>query len=126
MDTTQIDDQSTLESVKQQFTEWRASRSSKREQIPERLWQAAVRLCADNTVGCVSRTLGLSFTKLSKRMPEALSTKEKSVQFLQVEVGNPCSVQWHMECIRADGGRLHVSATGALPSLGEMLQGFWS
>jgi len=126
MDTTQIDDQSTLESVQQQFTEWRASRSNKREQIPERLWQAAARLCADNTVGCVSRTLGLSFTKLSKRLSGNRFAKEKSVQFLQVEVGSPYSGQWQMECIRADGGRLHVSATGALPSLGEMLQGFWS
>lgn len=126
MDTTQINDQFTLESVQQQFTDWRASRSSKREQIPQRLWQAAVRLCQVHSINHVSHSLRLSYTALKKRLPGVQSTKEKSVQFLQVEVGNPCSVQWQMECMRADGGRLHVSATGALPSLGEMLQGFWS
>ena len=126
MDTTQIRDQFTLESVQQQFTDWRASRNSKREHIPDRLWQAAVRLCQVHSINHVSRSLRLSYTALKKHLPGVHSTKEKPVQFLQVEVGNPCSAQWHMECIRADGGRLHVSATGALPSLGEMLQGFWS
>lgn len=126
MDTSQINDQFTLESVQQQFTDWRASRHSKREHIPDRLWQAAVRLCRVHSINHVSRSLRLSYTALKKRLRGVHSTKEKSVQFLQVEVGNPYSGQWQMECIRADGGRLHVSATGALPSLGEMLQGFWS
>jgi hypothetical protein len=97
MDTTQF----TLESVQQQFTDWRASRSSKREQIPQRLWQAAVRLCQVHSINHVSRSLRLSYTALKKRLPGVQSTKEKSVQFLQVEVGNPCSVQWQVECIRA-------------------------
>ncbi len=126
MDTTQINDQFTLESVQQQFTDWRASRSSKREHIPERLWQAAVQLCQVHSINHVSRSLRLSYTALKKRLPGVHSTKEKSVQFLRLEVGSPYFVQWQMECIRTDGGRLHVSATGALPSLGEMLQGFWS
>lgn len=126
MDTTEVSDQLTLESVQQQFSDWRAHRSSKREHIPDRLWQAAVRLCDVHTVGCVSCALGLSFTKLKERLPGNHFAKEKPVQFLRLEVGSPCAVQWQMECIRADGGRLHVSATGALPSLGELLQGFWS
>lgn len=126
MDTTQINDQFTLESVQQQFTDWRARRSSKREHIPDRLWQAAVRLCNVHSVNHVSRSLQLSYTALRKRLACNQTAKEKSVQFLQLEVGSPYSGQWQMECIRADGGRLHVSATGALPSLGEMLQGFWS
>ncbi len=127
MDTTQVSDQLTLESVQQQFIDWRAQRSSKRERIPPELWQAAVRLCDVHTVGEVSRSLRLSFMDLKERLAGTPSTKEeKSVQFLRLEVGSPGSGQWQMECIRADGGRLHVSATGALPSLGEMLQGFWS
>ena len=126
MDTTQINDQFTLESVQQQFTDWRASRSSKREHIPDKLWQAAVRLCDVHSVNYVSRSFGLSYTALRKRLACNQIAKEKSVQFLRLEVGSPYSGQWQMECIRADGGRLHVSATGALPSLEEMLQGFWS
>ena len=126
MDTRQGSDEFTLESVQQQFSDWRTHRSSKREPIPERLWQAAVRLCAVHTVGCVSCALRLSFTKLKERLPGNHFAKEKSAQFLQLEVSNPCSVQWQVECIRADGSRLRMSATGALPSLGELLQGFWS
>ena len=126
MDTTQINDQFTLESVQQQFTDWRASRHSKREHIPDRLWQAAVQLCNVHSVNHVSRSLQLSYTALGKRLACNQIAKEKSVQFLRLEMGSPYSGQWQMECIRADGGRLHVSATGALPSLGELLQGFWS
>ncbi len=126
MDTTQINDHFTLESVQQQFTDWRASRQSKREHIPDRLWQSAVQLCNVHSVNHVSRSLQLSYTALRKRLTGNQIAKEKSVQFLRLEVGSPYSGQWQMECIRADGGRLHVSATGALPSLGEMLQGFWS
>jgi hypothetical protein len=125
MDTTKINDQFTLESVQQQFTDWRASRR-KREHIPDRLWQAAVQVCNVHSVNHVSRSLQLSYTALRKRLAGNQIAKEKSVQFLRLEVGSPYSGQWQMECIRADGGRLHVSATGALPSLGEMLQGFWS
>jgi hypothetical protein len=126
MDTIQINDQFTLESVQQQFTDWRASRHSKREHVPDRLWQAAVQLCNVHSVNHVSRSLQLSYTELRKRLASNQIGKEKSVQFLQLEMGSSYSGQWHIECIRADGGRLHVSATGALPSLGEMLQGFWS
>ena len=126
MDTTQINDQFTLESVQQQFADWRANRNSKREHIPDRLWQAAVQLCNVHSVNHVSRSLQLSYTALKKRLACNQIAKEKSVQFLRLEMGSPYSGQWQMECIRADGGRLHVSATGALPSLGEMLQGFWS
>ena len=126
MDTTQVDDQITLESVQQQFIDWRAHRSSTKEPIPDRLWEAAVRLCDDYTVSQVSRALRLSFTKLRKRLPDNQLAKEKSVRFMQLEVGSPCSGKWQMECIRADGGRLRLSATGALPFLGELLQRFWS
>ena len=126
MDTTQVSDQFTLESVQQQFSDWRVQRSSKKEPIPDRLWQAAVGLCDVHTVGRVSCALRLSFTKLKERLAGNHFPKEKPVQFLRLEVGSPCSGQWQMECIRTDGSRLHLSATGALPSLGELLQGFWS
>jgi hypothetical protein len=126
MDTTQVSDQSTLESVQQQFIDWRAQRSSKRERIPPELWQAALRLCDVHTVSQVSSALRLSCTRLSNRLTDNHSAKEKSVQFLRLEMGSACTSQWQMECTRADGGRLHVSATGALPSLEELLQGFWS
>jgi hypothetical protein len=125
-ETTHASDQVTLESVQQQFSEWRASRSSKREHIPDKLWDAAVLLCGVYTVNHVSRALRLSHAVLKKRLPAAPSAKERSVQFLRLEMDGPYSGQWQMECIRADGGRLHLSATGAVPSLGELLQGFWS
>lgn len=126
MDTTQASDQFTLESVQQQFIDWRAQRSSKREPIPDRLWEAAVRLCDVHTVGRVSCALRLSFTELKKRHSGNQFPKGKPVQFLRLEVGSPGSGQWQMECIRVDGSRLRLSSTGVLPPLGEMLQGFWS
>ena len=126
MDTTAITDQLTLESVQQQLADWRASRSSKREPIPDRLWQAAVQLCDVYTPNQVSRALRLSYTVLKQHLPGHQYSKEKPVQFLRLAVGSPGSGQWQMECIRGDGSRLRLSSTGVLPPLGEMLQGFWS
>ena len=126
MDTAQVDDQVTLECVQQQFSDWRASRSSKREHIPDRLWQVAVHLCGDHSINQVSRSLRLSYTELKRRVLGATFGGEKSVQFMRLEVGSPYTSQWQMECIRANGSRLRLSGTGVLPPLGEVLRGFWS
>jgi hypothetical protein len=126
MDAIQVHDRVTLESVQQQFSDWRAQRRSKKEPIPDRLWKAAERLCDVYTVGRVSSALRLSFTDLKRRLSGSQFDKEKSVPFLELEVGSLCSGQWELECIRADGGRLRMSATGGLPPLGDLLRGFWS
>jgi len=126
METTRVNDPINLESVEQQFNNWRASRSNKRERIPRELWQAAVRLCDVHPVHQVSRSLRLSYTALKELHSGTQPVKEKSLQFMQLEVGSSRPVQWQMECIRADGSRLRLTATGAPPSAGELLKGFWS
>ncbi|MBA4369632.1 MAG: hypothetical protein C0403_18565 [Desulfobacterium sp.] len=57
-----------LEFVKNQFEAWRANRKKRREPIPEQLWEAAKELVKIHSINKVSRTLGLNYTDLKKRI----------------------------------------------------------
>jgi hypothetical protein len=70
----------TLESVQQQFESWRISRS-KREPIPETLWEAAVKLCLAHPRTYVSRILRLSFADLKRRLSTAKTTPVRFTEF---------------------------------------------
>jgi hypothetical protein len=63
---------SPLESVRDRFEQWRETRKNRRERIPEDLWSAAVRLCDQYSVNRISRTLGLNYNDLKKRIPACL------------------------------------------------------
>ncbi len=95
METTRVNDPINLESVEQQFNNWRASRSNKRERIPRELWQAAVRLCDVHPVHQVSRSL-----RLSRSAIRALSLSKKNLF-------SSCSWKWAL--LVPSSGRWNVS-----------------
>jgi hypothetical protein len=55
-----------LENVRHQFGTWRKRRRC-RSRIPESLWQAAIGLCQEHSIGEVSRTLRLNYNGLRNR-----------------------------------------------------------
>ena len=60
----------TLELIRNQFESWRKRRHC-RSPIPESLWQAAMGLCQEHSIGEVSRTLGLNYNGLRNRVTRA-------------------------------------------------------
>lgn len=93
-----------LEGVLQRFESWRLSRT-KRGQIPEDLWEAAVSLCNRYPLSRVSQELRLNYTDLRKRVKRSrpiLFSKEKRSSrndkatgsaFLDISgIGNPLSM----------------------------------
>ncbi|MCP3924171.1 MAG: hypothetical protein GY714_16450 [Desulfobacterales bacterium] len=57
-----------LEAVRYQFEIWRANKKSRREAIPEELWEAAKELANKYSINEVSKCLRLNYTDLKKRM----------------------------------------------------------
>lgn len=109
MNHTPVKTSPTLESVQERFESWRSHRS-KRERIPEYLWEAAARACEVHSVAHVSRRLRLSYTDLKKRV----SSKSSEPQFMAIDL-SCVSGGWQLECDRPDGARLRLSGSGHPP-----------
>lgn len=116
-----------LAEAQRSFGQWRRSRRTRRERIPERLWRMAVAAAVTRGVGATARQLRLNPRKLKERMPaaEQAAGQEK-----------PHFVEWPWvegtalpECVleaEAPGGtklRIHLKGTATLQAaaLGRML-----
>jgi hypothetical protein len=115
----QVTSSISLEQVQGLFSEWRASHS-KGSRIPEYLWNAAVRLCAEHSVGKVSKVLKLSWQSLRDKLvdfkPPRSSKPFSADQFLRVRVDDECFLnssnqvidRYVIQMARADGSQMKV------------------
>ncbi len=113
---------SSLETVQHQFEQWRSERSSRREPIPEHLWQAAAELCRDHSISRVSRQLRLSYTELKRQVSK---DGPSAGRFMEIDLGL-CAGQWQIECSRPDGSQLRMSGNGQQPAITTVLRAFLS
>lgn len=111
----------TLQAVQQQFQAWRDNRDSKRERIPQHLWEAAVALCREHTVYHVCKNLRLSYRDLKKRLPD----DNTPTCFMPINF-HTLAGQWQIECSRADGSMLRLSGTGQAPEIQTILKSFFA
>ena len=113
---------STLETVQQQFEQWRSSRTKKREPIPTHLWRAAAELCETQSISHVCRHLRLSFSELKKRVPTA---KRSPGRFMEIDLSS-LSGGWRLECDHPNGAKLRLSGSGQGPAVDILLRQFLS
>ena len=71
--------------MQEQFERWRAGKQP-RERIPQRLWEAAARLCKTNSIHRVSRWLRLNHTSLQGRARRRTTPRRS----------NPAFVEWSL------------------------------
>jgi hypothetical protein len=111
-----------IEVVQKRFEAWRSGRVSRREPIPQHLWQAAAELCRNHPMSHVSRQLRLSYSDLKKRV-----TKDHlpPVQFMEIDM-DTLAGRWQIECNRADGSRLRMAGNGQVPALETIVRSFLS
>ncbi len=100
------------------FSEWRAARPTRRDPIPEDLWQLALSLVGRYSAAHVARSLGLSPTTLGQRR-KALASNKPEITF--VRVPSPVSTGLSLHVERQDGTRIKLDVQSvdwsALPAL---------
>ena len=104
-----------FETIRQQFSAWRGSRSH-RGRIPEELWRSAMEQAAVHGVGRTARALRLNATELKKRIGERMQisqvTTTPAPMFVELTpMPMPRSI-CTVEFIRGDGTRMRVELPG--------------
>jgi len=122
MDQLISDNHPSLEAVQHQFEQWRRERGSRREPIPEHLWQAAAALCREHSISRVSRQLRLSYAELKRQVGKDGSSP---IGFMEIDLGL-CASQWQIDCARPDGSQLHMRGNGQPPAITTVLRAFLS
>ena len=122
MDDTVTGNPPKIETVQKRFEAWRSSRASRREPIPQHLWQAAVGLCREHSISHVSQQLRLSYSDLKKRISE---DHYPPVQFMEIDI-DTLSGRWQIECDRPDGSRLRMAGNGQPPAIETIVSCFLS
>jgi hypothetical protein len=112
----------TLETIQQQFEQWRNHRAKNRERIPTHLWQAAAQLCQTHSISHVCRQLRLSFTELKKRVSSATRSQSR---FMEIDLGSLAG-GWRLECDHPNGAKLRLSGSGQVPAVEMLLRQFLS
>ncbi len=81
----------TLDSVKQQFTNWRSTRTS-RERIPDSLWQAAINIVLEGEISLhkIAKELRLNYSDLKAHVQKKSSRPMKTIPepssaFIEIE-----------------------------------------
>jgi len=122
----------TLEAVRQQFETWRKKRRG-RGRIPASLWQAAIGLCREYSIGEVSRTLRLNYNGLKHRVPNitwrgSSPGRPAELGFVRLDLGSPMTPS---ECLvemeASNGARMRMSFKGAARDFdpAELSRVFW-
>ena len=120
---------STLEEVRERFEHWRAYRK-RRSPIPEKLWEGAVRLCADHSLCTVASSLRLDYNALKRRLcfphPDPLASSVTSSDFVALDVQpSPPGSECILEMERAGAKmRMHLRGELGLYPL-ELIRVFW-
>jgi len=62
-----MEQQNSIEDIREQFEQWRLTRKNRRERIPASLWQSAAALTNDHSINVVARALRLNGNDLKKQ-----------------------------------------------------------
>ena len=105
----------TIEAICEQFEQWRQTRK-KRTAIPEHLWAAAIELSGNHSVCKISKTLGLNYTDLQKRIQQSRSKDlPETIQpkFIGFEIGNKESAEYVIEMAHRNGESMKAHIRGS-------------
>jgi len=122
----------TLEVVRSQFEAWRKRRRY-RSRIPESLWQTAVGLCGEHSVGEVSRALRLNYNGLKDRAARSrdrgpADEQSPDLNFIKLDFGAPVtSSECLVEMEAPNGARMRMSFKGVSMDFdpAELGRAFW-
>ena len=104
----------TIEDVKEQFKNWRATKQ-RRTRIPEYLWQAAIDLSRDYTVGTVAKILSLGYSDLKQRVKAAdmpTDNQDMTSHFVEFNLNSEKTGESIVEIENKNGSRMKIQLKG--------------
>ncbi len=132
-----------LSQLKDEFDHWRAQRSSRRERIPERLWDRAAGMARRHGVSRVAKLLHLAHSGLERRVALTSSAQvpvqvqTNAVHFVEmftpasasathpVQTTEPARTECVIEMVNVLGTKMRVELSGAgLAGLSALCQAF--
>lgn len=122
------EDVSTLEKIQEKFGTWRNNKK-KRGRIPKALWEAAVNLSKDYSLGRIATTLRLNYRELKRRVQVCNSKKNSGVdlttQFIEVNMKEMISsVECTVEMEDKSGAKMKMLIRGEVDFVG-LARTFW-
>lgn len=113
-----------LSRLAQRFAAWRKTRAAG-ERIPDRLWQAAIKMAATYGIHPTARALNLDYYSVKKRLAGA--DTPPATTFVELPssplVSSECVIEWE----DAAGARMRVHVKGqTLPDVLALSRSFWS
>ena len=124
--------QSRLNEVLLQFEQWRQSRPTTRQPIPNHLWKAAGSLHPAFSIHRISRALHLDYNKLKQfirsQQPVASRPPVANPEFIELNLNEPNpSCEYVVEMQQDDGSQMRIMVTkGKSSDLLNLAQLFWS
>ena len=121
--------QKTLSEVKDEFKNWRRTRKSPHP-IPEKLWQAAVSLCAHHSVSKISRELIVDYSALKRRVSNKRPKKVTKVSrpdFIELDFAPPATIpEFVIEMEDSLGRKMRMQFKNKTDlDLAELVKVFW-
>ncbi len=112
----------TLESVQQQFQDWRLHKTHPREKVPESLWKQAEALIGSYSRTRIAKTLGLNQEIFKRRLSQRTilnAAPSSELDFVEIDLKSVSSFRFsscqQVELERADGTQMRLYASADHP-----------
>ncbi len=126
-----MEQQNSIEDIREQFEQWRLTKKNRRERIPASLWKLAALLTNDHSINAVAKALRLNGNDLKKYVqkycsPSPIKTTPSS-DFIELACDLPLlsSTECIVELADQKGSRMRISMKGNNLDVQELIQSFW-
>lgn len=110
--------------LKNDFEQWRMTRNSRREKIPDELWKLAASAARLHGSSLVAKVLALDFYQLRARLNEKSSASIAVSNVTRLELGS--NSDDYIEFVKPSGGKMRILAQSPIATqiVFKFLEGF--
>ncbi|MBU0985870.1 MAG: hypothetical protein KKH68_01345 [Proteobacteria bacterium] len=125
-----MDQQESIEDIREKFEQWRLTRKTRREHIPASLWKSAAILTQDHSINVVAKALRLNGCDLKKKIqkycnqPPVQPRPPSDFIELTCDLPSLTPTEYVVELADQKGSRMRISMKGNLDVPG-LIQSFW-
>jgi hypothetical protein len=125
-----MEQQESIEDVREKFEQWRLTRKNPRERIPASLWKSAVALTKTHSINAVAKALRLNGDDLKKQIQKYCNPSPvqptPSSDFIELTCNLPSlsPTECVVELTDPQGSRMRISMNGN-PDVPGLIQSFW-